>query len=757
MNGRARLLDLLRPAGGVIVAGVAETAGRPLPEVVRAAVVDAGCPMTDLGLFTEPGTSAELLAGVLGVAGPAVTSPGGELVALRLARAALTGGSCRVAVACGDPGAVVLVAAPAGRTAQAGLPDAVLSDTDTLAGVVRARVTSRTAPPAYHPVGGTTVFLLAGLGSQHFHMGGGPRRVERVFRDELDRLDAVVAPEAGESVVARLYDPRVGPAEVFDDPVLTSPAVVMVELALAALLRHRGVEPDLLVGASLGEFTAAVLAGALDEAACLRALVRHARSPLVAPSGGMLAVLADDTLHEQVPALRDGTEIAARYQPGHFVVSGSAEALDAAERDLRDLRVPCRRLPVRHAFHSRLLDDTRESFLRTVAAAGLREPRLPVVSCATAGPVDRLTAEHLWRATRAPIEFTATLAGLERTGPHHYVDLSPAGTLHGIVRALLPTGSRSRSRGLLTHLGDDVRASDDLRARPAAPARRARRRVVAFPGQGAQAKGMGADLFDAFPEHVAAVDDVLGYSIRELCLRDPGRALRSTEYAQPALYVVCALSYLHGGHRPDVLVGHSLGEYAALFAAGAFDFETGLRLVQGRGRLMARATGGGMAAVVGLDLARLERLLAEQGLDELDVANHNAPEQHVLAGPDDALDRARPVVERAHGRWVRLGVSAPFHSRYMRPAAEEFAVLLDDVELRDPLITVLSSVDGEPYRPGGVKEVLARQMTSPVRWTDTVDRLLADGDVEFVEVGPGRTLTALVEGIRAAGRVPRNR
>src|SRR5260370_26635306 len=140
-----------------------------------------------------------------------------------------------------------------------------------------------------------------------------------------------------------------------------------------------------------------------------------------------------------------------------------------------------------------------------------------------------------------------------------------------------------------------------------------------FPGQGSQRKGMGKDLFRRFPGIVATADDVLGYSVEELCQADPGGRLRQTQYAQPALYVVNAMAYLArtgAGGSPAFLAGHSLGEYCALFAAGCFDFATGLRLVRRRGELMAAASGGGMAAVIGLATHRLAGLLAENGAAE---------------------------------------------------------------------------------------------------------------------------------------------
>ncbi|WP_069883777.1 ACP S-malonyltransferase [Streptomyces luteocolor] len=611
------------------------------------------------------------------------------------------------------------------------------------------------------------VFQFSGQGSQYSRMGWSLYQAEPVFRDALDRLDAAAAAELGESVLATLYAPGRGRAEPFDDIRFTHPAIVMVELALADTLAHHGIHPDLLLGASLGEFTAAVVAGVLDAEECVRLLVRQAAVLRDAPRGGMLAVLDDVALHHEIPLLGARTEVAARNYPGHFVLSGTHDDLVAAEDLLRARKVVCHRVPVGYAFHSRHMD-AGEPLLRSVmAGTELRPPRIPVVSCATAGQVDRMTVDHLWRATREPIAYQETLAGLERRGPFQYVDLGPSGTLHNFTRNGLPAGSGSRSLPLLGPLGDDVRSLAAVRAalpprgRPSGPAtppaspepKDGVMKVYGFPGQGSQAKGMGKDLFDEFPEETALADAVLGYSIRELCVEDPRRELKLTQFTQPALYVVSALTWLRTRREdptpPDYLVGHSLGEYVALFAAGAFDFETGLRLVARRGELMSRAAGGRMAAVLGRDLATVERTLAEHGLTGLDIANHNAPAQFVLAGPADEIDRAKPAFEGIGAHYVTLNVSAPFHSRYLRDTAEEFGRYLDGFALRDPAIPVIANAHARPYGPGQVKELLARQIASPVRWTDTVRRLMAHGDFEFRELGPGAVLRKLVTKIKA--------
>src|SRR5699024_761422 len=169
--------------------------------------------------------------------------------------------------------------------------------------------------------------------------------------------------------------------------------------------------------------------------------------------------------------------------------------------------------------------------------------------------------------------------------------------------------------------------------------------VYLFPGQGAQARGMGADLFDEFVELTRTADAILGYSVRDLCVRDPDGRLNQTRYTQPAIYVANALSYYRllreGDGPPRAVSGHSLGEYNALLAAEVFDFADGLRLVKKRGELMAEAENGGMAAVLGKTEKEVRDLVREERIDALDVANLNAPKQIVLSGPRGEIEAAK--------------------------------------------------------------------------------------------------------------------
>ncbi|MDX8147211.1 ACP S-malonyltransferase [Lentzea sp. BCCO 10_0061] len=281
--------------------------------------------------------------------------------------------------------------------------------------------------------------------------------------------------------------------------------------------------------------------------------------------------------------------------------------------------------------------------------------------------------------------------------------------------------------------------------------------AVIFPGQGAQAKGMGRDLFDAYPDEVDRASELLGYSVRELCLDDPRRELKRTEFTQPALFVVGALAHRrwqeHSVTEAAFFAGHSLGEYCALHAAGAFDFETGVRLVQRRGELMAGADGGGMIAVTGLDREQVTDLLRQGGFGSLVVANDNSPEQCVVSGDAESIESLGEFLRARNVRWVRLRVSGAFHSELMRPAREEFSRFLDGVDLGTPRTPVIANVTAAPYQAGDTAKLLSDHLVSPVRWTETVRYLLDAGVTEFVELG-GTVLTKLVERTRATHRRP---
>lgn len=282
---------------------------------------------------------------------------------------------------------------------------------------------------------------------------------------------------------------------------------------------------------------------------------------------------------------------------------------------------------------------------------------------------------------------------------------------------------------------------------------------IIFPGQGSQKKGMGKELFKKYRKLVNAADEILGYSIEKLCILDPEGQLDKTEYTQPALYTVNCLSYLDRmgkkGEKPDYLAGHSLGEYCALFAAGVFDFETGLKLVKKRGEIMSLASGGAMAAIIGLDADAVRSVIDANHLEHIQIANLNADNQIVISGESQMVKNSRSFFEDAGARaYIALNVSGAFHSKLMKEAGIEFSEYLNNFEFKDPEIPVISNLMARPYESGEVKRMLAGQITGSVNWVESIRYLKSKGVTRFVEVGSGNVLMKLLDRIEVVSEQP---
>ena len=270
-----------------------------------------------------------------------------------------------------------------------------------------------------------------------------------------------------------------------------------------------------------------------------------------------------------------------------------------------------------------------------------------------------------------------------------------------------------------------------------------------FPGQGVQRRGMGTGLFERFDGLTARADEVLGYSIADLCLRDPQGRLKDTAFAQPAIFFVNALLGLERSEQRtyDYFAGHSLGEYNALVAARSLDLFDALALVRERARLMATIRGGGMAAVVGLDAEAVADAWGRAGRPGGEVANRNSDQQTVLAGDREQLRLAANVLKLAGARAVTmLNVSGPFHSSLMAPAALAFESVVGGYRFAEPTGVVMSTVTAAPFAWQKATDLLCRQIDHPVEWVRTVNALRAAGVTDVDEVN-GATLTTLIRGI----------
>ena len=281
-----------------------------------------------------------------------------------------------------------------------------------------------------------------------------------------------------------------------------------------------------------------------------------------------------------------------------------------------------------------------------------------------------------------------------------------------------------------------------------------------FPGQGSQAAGMGKDIAERFSEAretFEAIDDALGFSISKLCFEGSEEQLKLTANTQPATLAVSsaidAVLKAHAKVRPDIVAGHSLGEYSAIVCAGGLSAAEAARLVRARGEFMQDAVpagDGAMAALIGPAIEEVESICAEAANGEvLSPANINAPGQIVIAGARAAVERA---IEVAKGRGVRksvmLPVSAPFHCALMTPASERLRPLLDDAPFTDLQFPLVTNVDASPVGTDhAVRNALARQVVSPVRWVESVELMIERGVRRFVEVGPGAVLAGLIKRI----------
>ncbi len=273
-----------------------------------------------------------------------------------------------------------------------------------------------------------------------------------------------------------------------------------------------------------------------------------------------------------------------------------------------------------------------------------------------------------------------------------------------------------------------------------------------FPGQGSQSVGMGRSLYEAYPvakEYFDRADAVLGSPLSRLCFEGPEEELRLTQNTQPALLTVSTAAFNALGVEPALAAGHSLGEYSALVAARSLTFEDALRLVRKRGGYMQEAVPvgrGAMAAVLGMAGPVILQGLGQVKSGPVEVANWNSPEQVVIAGYKESVEEALSILKPPKS--VLLPVSAPFHSRLMKPAEDRLAHDLDHTEFRDPIFPIVTNVQAEVITTGAeAREALKRQVSRPVLWLQTIEVLKAQGVSGFVEIGAGKVLSGLVKRI----------
>ena len=271
-----------------------------------------------------------------------------------------------------------------------------------------------------------------------------------------------------------------------------------------------------------------------------------------------------------------------------------------------------------------------------------------------------------------------------------------------------------------------------------------------FPGQGSQFPGMAKELYTTHKDLMERANDLLGFRITDIMFDGSSDDLKATKVTQPAIYIHSVLLALDQAEKPDMVAGHSLGEFSALAAAGAVSFEDGLKLVSIRAQAMQKCCEkqpGAMAAVLGLPDEVIEDICA--GIDGVVPANYNSPGQVVISGEEAAVDKACEALKAAGARRaLKLPVSGAFHSPLMEPAREELAKAIEATPFRKPACPIYQNVSAQPTEdPEVIKANLLKQLTSPVRWTASVQQMLKDGATRFVELGPGSVLQGLVRRI----------
>lgn len=285
------------------------------------------------------------------------------------------------------------------------------------------------------------------------------------------------------------------------------------------------------------------------------------------------------------------------------------------------------------------------------------------------------------------------------------------------------------------------------------------RTAILFTGQGAQSVGMGRDIAEASTAAAAVFEQanqIVGYDLRQLCFEGPAEKLEQTDIQQPAIFTTSVAIWraLNDGEAlgepPAAMAGLSLGEYTALFAAGSVSFEDALRLVKRRGELMqsaSQAVPSGMVTALGVEPGQVESICAEaRSAGVIGPANFNCPGQIVISGEKAACELAARLIEQAGGRAIPLKVAGAFHSALMKPAADGLSQMLEQTVFAPPRVPVVANVNCQYHSdPATIRRWLADQLTQPVRWQASIERMLAEGVDRFVEIGPGRVLAGLLK------------
>ncbi|MDD2709335.1 MAG: acyltransferase domain-containing protein [Verrucomicrobiae bacterium] len=302
------------------------------------------------------------------------------------------------------------------------------------------------------------IWMFSGQGSQYYQMGKDLYEKEPVFRECLEKGDRLARPLINESLIDIIYRPRKDRFEPFRRILFTHPAILLVEYALAQVLWRRGLRPDFLLGYSLGELTAMVVAGAVAFEDALTMAIKQAELlEYCSADGGMVAILESPELMGQHPEIFAGCEVAAYNAPRNFIVSGPSKALAELLLFLKGKGITALDLPVTHPFHSRWMNEFEAPARLAAEKLPVSPPGIPLISAEKGGLVENCSALHLWEATRNCVDFSRTICNLEASGRHVYVDLGPSGGMATAVKYNLPPGSESEFLSVITPFGQEVK------------------------------------------------------------------------------------------------------------------------------------------------------------------------------------------------------------------------------------------------------------------------------------------------------------
>ncbi len=601
------------------------------------------------------------------------------------------------------------------------------------------------------------VFLFPGHGAQYYLMGKELYDSNKNFKRILDEIDVEAKKILGVSVLKELYhQERVGSS--FEDFKYTHFAIFMIEYAMGKLLIDQGIEPDYIIGSSLGELVALTVSEAISVRDMLRYLYHHI---IVfrehGNKGNMITIYDNENNFYSDEVLTSNAYLGGINFDGNYVISCRSEDVDYITNHLKTLNILHEKLLIEYPFHCELMDFYLEKAQEQVRSLNISKPKYQLISSVDGKPVTSIDLEYFTKIVTKPIFFREAILNLKEKEDAIYIDLGPIGNMINFTKKIVSQHSQAEFYPIITPFKRSeenyIRLIEKLTHRKIEE-RDESMLVYIFPGQGSQYVGMGKELFEKY-EHVLEITDrILGYSLTELCLDDPNGLLNLTKYTQPAVFVINHLHYLEkieSGEHPHFVAGHSLGEFNALVAAKVLDFASALEMVKKRAELMSLADGGAMAVVSGITAEQVEKVIKDNDLSNVFISNYNSTVQTVIAGGKEEVHNSFSLFTHTGARVIPLNVSGAFHSIHMTNAKHEFRRFIDKFEFNRIETSIISNLTARPYIQENVKDTIADQIDNPLKWVDSIRYLLAkDKGIRFEQIGGDQFfLLGFIENIKA--------